>query len=146
MPSLRPWHFTALLWALGCSEATGAAGHPSAAETYLLESVDGCRPGLEARQCFPRPSWVVDGTMVLADDGRVTRTVRYQFPSDANPVTRVATGTYSRVGNFVTFALREGAGPASHVWRPRAFLSDEALILRYPHPADGEIVEVFARR
>ena len=146
MRSFRLWRFGALLCALGCSEATRAAGDSSAAGTYLPESVDGCAPGLEARQCFPRPSWVVDGTMALAADGLVTRTVRYQFPSDASPVTLVATGTYFRVGNFVAFALRENVGAASHVWRPTAVLSDDALILRYPHPADGETVEVFARR
>jgi hypothetical protein len=116
------------------------------AGTYFLESVDGCAPGLEARQCFPRPSWVLDGTMTLAADGRVTRTVRYQLPTDASPVALVATGTYTRVGDVVVFALRERAGPPSHVWRPRAVLSEDALILRYPHPADGETVEVFSRR
>jgi hypothetical protein len=107
MGTLRPWHFAVLLFALGCSEPTGVTGDPPAAATYLLESVDGCAPGLEAKQCFPRPSWVTDGTMVLAGDGRVTRTVTYQFPSDASPVTLAATGTYSRLGSFVAFALRE---------------------------------------
>jgi hypothetical protein len=146
MRTFRAWHFGALLCALGCGEATGAAGDPSAAGTYLLESVDGCAPGLEAQQCFPRPSWVLDGTMALAADGRVTRTVSYQFPSDTSLVTVVATGTYTRAGDVVVFALREGAGAASHVWRPSAVLSDSALILRYPHPADGETVEVFSRQ
>ena len=60
----------------------------------------------------------------------VTRTVRYQFPSDARPVTVAATGSYSRTGNLVIFALRESTGAASHIWRPTAVLSDEALTLR----------------
>jgi hypothetical protein len=145
MRTIRPWHFGGLLCALGCSEGTGTAGDQLAA-TNLLETVDGCEPGMEAQQCFPQPSWVVNGTMVLAADGRVTRTMSYQFPSDASPVTLVAIGTYSRVGNLVIFALREEAPAAPHVWRPSAVLSDDALILRYPHPADGETVEVFSRR
>jgi hypothetical protein len=145
MRAFKPWHFGALLCAFGCGDSTGLAGD-SPTGTYLLESVDGCAPGLEAQQCFPRPSWVLEGTMVLAGDGRVTRTVTYQLPSDTSPVTYVATGTYSRVGDSVVFALREGAGATSHVWRPATVLSGDDLVLRYPHPADGEIVEVFSRR
>ena len=145
MGTLRLQYFAVLLCAVGCGEATGAGGDPSEADTYHLESVDGCAPGVEAQQCFPRPSWVVDGSMVLAADGSVTRTVRYQLPSDRMPVTVVATGTYSRRGNLVVFALREGTEAGAYVWRPTAVLSGEVLTLRYPHPADGEIVEVFAR-
>jgi hypothetical protein len=146
MRSFKPWHLGALLGALACSEATGAGGDPSPAGTYLLDSVDGCAPGLEAQRCFPQPSWVLEGRMVLGADGRVTRTMSYQSPGDAAPVTLVASGTYLRVGNLVAFALREEPATVSHVWRPRAVLSDGALVLRYPHPADGEIVEVFTRR
>ena len=146
MRNPRPWHYGALLCALACGDATDSGGDLSAAGTYLLESVDGCAPGLEARQCYPRPSWVLDGTMALADDGRVTRTVRYQFPTDTAPVTLIAIGTYSRVGDVVVFDLREHAGASPHVWSPSAVLSSGALTLRYPNPADGETVEVFSRR
>ena len=145
MRALSPWHLVPLLYALGCSEPTGAAGDTSVG-TYLLESVDGCAPGLEAQQCVPRPSWVIEGRMVLASDGHVTRTVSYRLPGDTEPTTIIATGTYSRKGDLVIFALREDAGAASYVWRPSAVLSDTGLTLWYPHPADGEIVEVFGRR
>jgi hypothetical protein len=145
MRTLSLWHSGAFLCALGCSEATGTDDAPVAG-TYVLESVDGCEPGLEAQQCFPRPSWVVEGTMVLTVDGGVSRTMRYQLPSDPQPASLVATGTYSRVGDLVLFALREDGGAASHTWRASADHSDGRLRLRYPHPADGETVEIFRRQ
>lgn len=145
MRTLGLWYCGALLGALGCSETTGT-GDPPVAGNYVLESVDGCKPGVEARQCSPRPSWVVDGAMVLTADGGVSRTVRYLFPSEQEVDPQVATGTYSRLGELVLFALREGGGTALHIWRSRATLSDGRLTLRYPHPADGETVEIFRRQ
>jgi hypothetical protein len=145
MRTLNLWPCAVFLCALACSDATGS-NDPSAHGTYLLESVDGCEPGLEAQQCSPLPSWVVEGAMVLTADGRVSRTMTYRLPSDPGLAPQVATGTYSRIGNLVLLALREGAVPASHLWRPAAVLSDGRLILRYPHPADGETVEIFRRQ
>jgi hypothetical protein len=46
----------------------------------------------------------------------------------------------------VDFALVEEVDGARYVWNPRALLSEHRLTVRYPHPADGETVEVFARR
>jgi hypothetical protein len=131
---------------LGCGEATGPEAAMPTAGTYVLKSVDGCAPGPAAAECFPRPSWVLDGEMVLRADGSVTRTMHYQLPSDpaAGPV--MVSGTYSRRGDVVHFALVEDVHGARYVWRPRARLSEHGLTVRYPHPADGETVEVFARR
>jgi hypothetical protein len=131
---------------LGCGEATAPEADMPTAGTYVLESVDGCVPGPAAAGCFPQPSWVLDGEMVLRADGSVTRTMHYQFPSDPAAGTGTVSGTYSRRGNAVALALVEDVGGARYVWRPRAFLSQHGLTLRYPNPADGEIVEVFARQ
>jgi hypothetical protein len=135
-----------LIMGLGCSEAIGPLAGVATAGTYLLESVDGCAPGPAAAECFPRPSWVLDGAMVLRTDGSVTRTMQYRFPSDPAAGRVVVSGTYSRRGNVVDFALLEDVQGARYVWRPHAALSEHRLTLRYPHPADGETVEVFARR
>jgi hypothetical protein len=135
-----------LVLGFGCGEPTGPGAGAATAGTYVLETVDGCAPGPAAAECFPMPSWVLDGEMVLRGDGSVTRTIRYQFPSDPAAGTYMVSGTYSRRGNVVNFALVEDVGGAPHVWRPRALLSEGRLTLRYPNPADGEVVEVFARR
>jgi hypothetical protein len=130
---------------LGCGTVT-APEAATAAGTYVLHSVDGCSPGPAAAECFPQPSWVLGGEMILRPDGSVTRTMHYQFPSD--PVARTVTvsGTYSQRGNAVAFALVEDVGGAPFVWRSGAVLSKHGFTLRYPNPADGEIVEVFARQ
>ena len=146
---MHTWQFSAavvaLVGVLGCGEPTGIPATPGAAGTYTLESVDGCAPGPAAAECFPRPSWVVEGTMVLRGDGTVTRTMRYHFPAPTGPVTVVGVGTFRLDGGAVEFALRENAGTAPSIWRSRAELTAEGLTLRYPHPADGEAVEVFRR-
>ena len=135
-----------LITGLGCGGATDPEVAMPTAGTYVLESVDGCAPGPAAFECFPSPSWVVDGKMVVLADGSVTRTMHYRFPSDPAAGTVTLSGTYSRRGNTVTLALVEDVDGARYVWRPRALLSEHGLTLRYPNPADGETVEVFARQ
>ena len=131
---------------LGCGEGTAPDAVLPTVGTYVLESVDGCAPGPAAAECFPRPSWVLDGEMILRADGGVTRTMHYQFPSDPATGTVMLSGTFRRRGDVVEFALVENVGGTRYVWRPRALFSEQRLTLRYPHPADGETVEVFARR
>jgi hypothetical protein len=135
-----------LITGMGCGEATAPDAAMPTAVTYVLESVDGCAPGRAAAECFPRPSWVLDGEIVLRADGSVTRTMHYQFPSDPAAGLLMLSGTYTRRINVVYFALVENVGGVRYVWRPRALLSGNKLTLRYPHPADGETIEVFARR
>ena len=130
---------------LSCGEVTAPEAMP-AAGTYELHSVDGCAPGPPAAECFPQPSWVLGGEMILRADGSVTRTMHYQFPSDPAALRVTVSGTYSRRGNAVAFAIVEDVGGAPYVWRSRAVLSKLGLTLRYPNPADGEIIEVFARQ
>jgi hypothetical protein len=72
--------------------------------------------------------------------------MHYQFPSDPTAGTVMASGTYRQRGNAVDFALVENVQGTRYVWRPRALLSERGLTLRYPHPADGETIEVFARQ
>jgi hypothetical protein len=134
-----------LVTGLGCGVITDPGPASRTAGTYVLESVDGCAPGPAAAECFPRPSWVLAGEMVLQTDGSVTRTMHYEFPSDPAAGTMEVSGTYRRRGNSVDFALVETVGDSRYVWRPRALLSEHRLTLRYPHPADGETVEVFSR-
>jgi len=135
-----------VIMGLGCGETIGPLDGVATAGTYVLESVDGCAPGPPAAECFPRPSWVLDGEMVLRADGGITRTMHYQFPSDPAAGTVMVSGTYNRRSNVVHFALVEEVAGARYVWRPRALLSEHGLTLRYPHPADGETVEIFSRR
>jgi hypothetical protein len=130
--------------ALACGQPTGSVA--AAAGTYVLASVDGCTVGTPAEQCpFPPRSWIIDGTMVLRLDGSATRAMRYRFPADPSPRTELAVGTFTVRGSAVDFALREDGGTSPYVWRNRATLSGDSLTLRYPHPADGETVEVFRR-
>jgi hypothetical protein len=135
-----------LILGLGCGETVGPLAGVATAGTYVLESVDGCAPGQPAAECFPRPSWVLDGEMILDVDGSVTRTMHYRFPSDPTTGRVMVSGTYSRRGNVVDFALVEEVEGTRYVWRPRALVSEHKLTVRYPHGADGETVEIFSRR
>ena len=127
---------------LGCGQTTDPEA-TMGSTTYVLKSVDGCVPGPAAAECFPSPSWVLGGEMVLRADGSVTRTMHFQLPSHPATDTVTVSGTYSRRGNAVAFALVEDVGGAQYVWRPQALLSEHGFTLRYPNPADGETVEVF---
>lgn len=130
---------------LGCGEATGP-GPNTVAGTYALASVDGCVLGTPIEECpTARPPLAAAGTMELRPDRSVTRTVQYAIEGPGGPQTFVTVGTYTVVGDFVILALRENAGASPNVWRPHALLKDGILTLRYPHPADGEIVEEFRR-
>jgi len=134
--------------ALGCGESTVPTDPPAvAAGTYVLESVDGCALATPAEQCpFRRNPLHVDGTMVLGSNGQAARVIRYQLPGEASPRTDASVGTFTLRRGVVDFALREQIEEASRVWRFRATLADERLTVRYPHPADGETVEVFRRQ
>jgi len=132
--------------ALACGEPAAPVDPPAAAAgTYVLESVDGCALGTPAEQCPHRRSWLVGGTMVLAADGRVARVVQYQFPEDAGPVTEASLGTFTVRRGAVDLTLRQERDGTWYVWRVRATLADGRLTMSYPHPADGETVEVFRR-
>ena len=141
----RPLLAVMLLWTgAACGDASGP-GDPTAG-TYVLESVDGCAPGPSAAECDPRPSYVVAGQVVLGDDGTVTRTMQYAVPGEPSSDPVVSRGTFVRWDATVTFALVQDGDENRYVWRPRAHLAEGRLTLRFPHPADGETVEVFARR
>jgi hypothetical protein len=106
--------------------------------TYQLVSVNGRAvptAGLGA---------VLAGSIVLAADGRATRTIRHQLSGVAAERDFVSTGTFTATSDRVVFALIEDPARPGLVWRPDAALVDGVLTLRYPNPADGpEIVEVY---
>ena len=91
-------------------------------------------------------AYAVSGEVVLGEDGTATRTMQYAVPGDPSPGPVVARGTYVRWDGMVTFALVFDGDPGANIWRPSARLVGGRLTVRYPHPADGETVEVFVHR
>jgi hypothetical protein len=130
---------------LGCADGSGP-GPTAIAGTYGLVSVDGCVVGTPVGQCpFARRPAALDGSMLLGVDGSGTRTVRFAGESGSGPQTVIAIGTYTLRGHNVSFALRDPASAFPSVWLARAELEGDGLTVRYPHPADGEVVEEFRR-
>jgi hypothetical protein len=114
--------------------------------TYALLSVDGCPVGTPLAQCpLARGPMALEGEMVLRPDGSVTRSVRYESGDGAGVQDVVATGTYSLQRGSVELALREAGVNQASVWRLHAVSEGTMLTVRYPHPADGEVVETFRR-
>ena len=114
--------------------------------TYALLSVDGCPVGTPLAQCpLARGPMALEGEMVLRPDGSVTRSVRYESGDGAGVQDVVATGTYSLQRGSVELALREADVSQASVWRLHAVSEGTMLTVRYPHPADGEVVETFRR-
>lgn len=73
----------------------------------------------------------------------VTRSVRYESGDGAGVQDIVATGTYSLQRGSIELALREAGVSQAPVWRLHAVSEGAMLTVRYPHPADGEVVENF---
>jgi hypothetical protein len=128
---------------IACGDPSGAGG--SAAGLFRLETVDGCSPGPHAAECTRFGISVTGGTMQLTGDGRVSRTLTYVASPGDPETTVVQTGTYSQIGDMVRFAFTASVEGEASTWRPFGELSDGALTLRYPHPADGVAEEVFRR-
>jgi hypothetical protein len=130
---------------LGAGLGCGDSLEPGALDgTYALLSVDGCPVGTPLAECpLARGPAALQGEMVLRPDRSVTRSVRYESGGGAGVQDIVATGTYSVQKGGVELALHEvGATPPS-VWRLHAVLEGVTLTVRYPHPADDEVVEIF---
>jgi hypothetical protein len=126
---------------LGCGDRLGPA---EIGGTFTLLSVDGCPVGTPLAQCpLARGPMALEGEMVLRPDGSVTRSVRYESGDGTGVQDVVATGTYSLQRGRVELALRQ-VGYAS-VWRLHALSEGAMLTVRYPHPADGDVVETFRR-
>jgi len=128
---------------LGCGDRLGPAAIDG---TYALLSVDGCPVGTPLAQCpLARGPMALQGEMVLRPDGSVTRSVRYESGDGAGVRDVVATGTYWLQRGSVEHALREAGVSQASAWRLHAVSEGATLTVRYPHPADGEVVETFRR-
>jgi hypothetical protein len=145
MSYLRNVVLSAIL--LGAGLGCGDRLEPAAIDgTYALISVDGCPVGTPLAPCpLARGPMALDGEMVLRPDGSVTRSVRYERGDGAGVQAVVATGTYSLQRGSVELALREVGVSQASVWRLHAVSEGARLTVRYPHPADGEVVESFRR-
>jgi len=132
---------------LGCSDPSGPEASPSMiAGTWELTSVDGCPLGAaptSSEACRFARSSAVAGELRFALDGRVVRTVTY----------RMGTGTvrYTETGTVrlpapdqVVLELYDAEGRGLRPMPGR--IEGGQMIFRYPHPADGETVEVFTAR
>ena len=121
------------LLTIGCRDAA-APDHDTgiAAGTYTLVAVSGRGP--------------TAGRFTLTSDGQATRRVQYGTPDDPG-MEHVATGSFALVRpNTIAFALREGAGPAGHVWHVRGVWRGHAFSIRHPDPADGpDVIETYRR-
>ena len=95
--------------------------------SYVLESVTGNGPAT--------------GTLLFMTSGRVIRTVRYRLPDGSLSAEYVAVGTFRGSTNAIDFELRENGGSSPYVWSVSGLGEGNAIILRYPDPADGFITE-----
>lgn len=137
-------HWVAVGACLGCGD--GIFAPRAVAGTYTLVSVDGCRLGAPISECpLARGPMALEGEMVLRPDGTATRTIRYESVDGTGSQVSMYTGTFSVHGGRVEFALREVGATHSVRWRPHAVSEGATLTVRYPHPADGEVVENFQR-
>jgi hypothetical protein len=129
---------------LGCG--TGIFAPHAVAGTYTLVSVDGCRLGAPSSECpLLRGPIALEGRMVLNSDGTATRAVRYRSADGTGSVVHMATGTFSVQQDQIALTLREAEATHSSRWRLSAVSEGAMLTVRYPHPADGEVVEKFRR-
>ena len=130
--------FVLLVAAAGCSSVpTGVA---PLAGRYELRSVDG--------RSLPddRLGGAVDGQLVLTSDGRATRTVRYATSGIPGPITRRASGSFSRRGEEITLVLvREGIALPEATWEVRGEARPPAITLRYRGPRNVDVEEVYVR-
>lgn len=129
--------FILLVAAAAC--ASGPTGVAALAGRYELRSVDG--------RALPdeRLGGALGGELVLARDGRATRTVRYARSGLPDPFVQRMAGTFRVRGTSITLALTaEGATAAS-----RRELAGEvappSIVVRYPGPADRIVEELFVR-
>lgn len=98
---------------------------------YVLEGDSGS--GLPAR-----------GSIVLRPDGSAARRVRYDVPG-GGPIDVALDGRFEARDGEVTLRLNEPMGAEMHVWEVRGELDGQHLVLTYPNPADGTIVERYRR-
>jgi hypothetical protein len=103
--------------------------------TYALESVTD----------EPSP---LAGTVVLTADGRAVRRVRYVSPSSADTVEFTDRGSFRLSGDgTLDLELHEDDGRSPDIWRPRATLSNNVIVLRYPNASDGpDNIESYRRQ
>ena len=114
----------------GCRAATAPVLDPRvAAGTYVLDA--------------PVPRGPLAGSFVLTGDGQASRRVEYAGVSGGPPREVAAAGTFTLVRpDSIAFELREGA---TGVWRVGGLRTGARFTIRYPHPADGEVVETYRR-
>lgn len=113
----------------GCRHATRPDLDPSlAAGTYVLDA-----------PAFRGPS---TGTFILTADGKATN--RVQYPErEPEWGERTLTGTFRLVrADSIHFMLSDNTTPLRPLGATRA---GERFTVRSPHPADGEVVEVYRR-
>ena len=115
----------------GCGAATAPNLSHSVAGTYSLDA--------SSHRGGP-----TTGSFVLTRFGEATR--RVQYPLAGGGMSELtAAGSFTLVGpDSIVFALREqNGGDANYVWRVRGVRTGTSFIIRYPHPADGEVVELY---
>lgn len=100
--------------------------------TYILASVTGNGPA--------------SGTFVFIQSGQVVRRVRYRNGDGSLSNEYVAVGTFRGQTSAIDFSARDDSGRSPYAWT--AFGSMEPgglLVLRYPDPADGWVLESYRR-
>ena len=118
----------------GCRDPTGVGGATSAAAgIYVLQP-----PGENVAYGTPE-----SGTMRLTRSGNATRDVQYRAGTGMRSY--VLKGTFRVEGQTVALRLIEQTDGATYEWTPAATLDGSTLTLRYPGPADGEIIETYHR-
>jgi hypothetical protein len=135
-PSLRRAAVSLALLLAACGSPTG----PSPAEVagvYRLQAVNGrAVPDTAAVTGYG----TLAGMVALRANGDAERSVTYR---DARGmlVPLAAVGSFEVRGGAVELKLRE----TDQTWRVRGEIVGGLLTLRYPNPADGEIVERYRR-
>ena len=118
----------------GCDTATAPAlRRNDVAGVYVLDAA--------------APRGPTTGSFVLTHLGQATRRVQYPAAGGGR-AELTAAGSFEFLGpDSIAFALREqNSGDASYVWRVRGVWTGTSFTIRYPHPADGEVIETYRRR
>lgn len=104
--------------------------------TYVLTTVNGAPVPLQGVNA------PVAGAITLTASGNAERRISYTIDALGTVREFVDTGTYQLIGSHLRLALRQ----ASSVWTPSGILDSSSIVLTYPNPADGTIVELYRQR
>jgi len=123
--------------AVACSDGVGPdRSRAAVAGVYMLATVNGEElPSSDA-------SAPVSGMMYLWPSGHTERRVTYRV-GDGQTQTITATGTFRVEDGLVVLDLQ--VEPDAQPWTIRASVDGSSLVIAYPGPADGTIVERYRR-